>query len=151
LVDADLVAGDGSGVTLDGQRAYDESEPVERRLRVSTNGSVEPISVAEGRLIAEAAYQRVQRRTSGVTWLDGGFVEAARLLKTLDEDIEAVAALIAEIGAVHATDDPKIAELARLISAEHPTEKLLIFSEYRDTAEYVHAGCAAGGSRTWVS
>ncbi len=140
LVDADLVAGDGSGVTLDGLRAYGEAEPVQRRLRVSRGGSVEPITIADGRRLADAAYQRVQKRKSGVTWLDGGFVESDRLLNDLEEDITAVGALIGEIGPVRAADDPKIAELARLVTHEHPTEKMLVFSEYRDTAEYVAAG-----------
>lgn len=140
LVDADLVAGDGSGVSLDGQRTYGETEARPRRLRVSSQGTVEPITAAEGRQLAEAAYRRVEKRQSGVTWLDAAFVEAERLLSALDEDIEAVSRLIQEIGTIRASDDAKIAELARLVANEHPDEKLLIFTEYRDTAEYVAAG-----------
>lgn len=140
LVDADLVAGDGSGVALDGQRSYGDSNALDKKLRVSKHGVVGPLTLDEGRGLAAAAYQRVEKRASGVTWLEAGLVEPERLLRALDEDIAAVLRLIDEIGVVRAADDPKITELARLVRREHPTEKLLVFTEYRDTAEYVTAG-----------
>lgn len=145
LVDADLTAGDGSGVGLEGERLFGELAEPEVSLRIDKNGRARAITLTEAAALAERAYRRVEKRQSGVTWLDPTLVDGARLLPTLDHDIASVYALIQRIGGVDASTDPKIAELVKLADKRHSGEKLLIFTEYRDTAEFVHAGMRSAG------
>lgn len=60
-----------------------------------------------------------------------------QLLDDLRSDTEALMALMHEFGAWTADVDSKLAELIRLLTETHPDEKVLIFTEYKDTAKYV--------------
>jgi hypothetical protein len=87
-------------------------------------------------LAAEALAQLVEKDPAGVTW-----VRPALFMPKLKEDIDADNATIQELldrfGAWDHRTDSKVDALADLLVKDHAQEKVLIFSEYADTATYV--------------
>ena len=73
---------------------------------------------------------------SKLTWLDSRFFDD-RLREALDVDIAILQAILDDHGPWDPAKDSKITALAGLIAGEHQGEKVLIFSEYADTARYV--------------
>lgn len=147
FVDADLAAGDGSREIAEVEDGSDlaAANTAPGRLRVRLGGLVLPISRSQAEMYAVAAYERVRRRSSGVTWLESSFLDRATLLEAVEADIAAVAELLASIDVVDASSDPKVKKLAELATQEHGHEKVLVFTEYRDTADYIQEGLARLG------
>jgi superfamily II DNA or RNA helicase len=73
---------------------------------------------------------------SNVTWLPAEFFTPA-LKDVLREDNAILEQLIGDHSPWDPAQDSKIDALERLISTEHPNSKVLVFTEYADTAEYV--------------
>ncbi|OLT10229.1 NgoFVII family restriction endonuclease [Kocuria sp. CNJ-770] len=63
----------------------------------------------------------------------------SHLRRDLVADSEAIEGLLSDYGAWSPEGDSKLAGLLRLVQQEHPGEKVLIFTEYKDTADYVAA------------
>jgi len=102
---------------------------------------------------AEAQYEELVRKSpKAIRWLDSGMF-VAELREDLEADAEAISALLAGFGKVDHTTDSKISSLVSLLNKTHPDEKVLIFSEYKDTVDYVaHALSERGiGSVVGVS
>jgi superfamily II DNA or RNA helicase len=75
-----------------------------------------------------------------------------KLLKDLRADTDALRALLAAFGTWTSDTDSKLQALIDLLVNEHPEEKVLIFTEYKDTANYVaNALRAAGVDRVGVA
>jgi superfamily II DNA or RNA helicase len=55
----------------------------------------------------------------------------------LEADVEAIQNLLIAFGPWDQADDTKLDALVKLIEKEYPDDKVLVFTEYRDTAEYV--------------
>ena len=75
------------------------------------------------------------------------------LERDLGEDIRSLQGLLECFGAWKQEEDSKLDALERLLAEEHPDEKVLVFTEYRDTAEYVAGALAERGIKSvdWVS
>lgn len=70
-------------------------------------------------------------------WLRPGlFVED--LAKHLQHDIDRLFSILTLSGHWQADTDTKLAELHKLITKKHPKEKILIFSQFADTVEYLN-------------
>jgi superfamily II DNA or RNA helicase len=67
------------------------------------------------------------------------------LLEDLRADTEALRKLVTEFGSWSASHDSKLARLVDLLKNEHPDDKVLIFTEYKDTANYVAAALEEAG------
>lgn len=79
-----------------------------------------------------------------VRWIRSS-VFTPQLLDDLRADTEALTALVADFGEWTPAVDSKLDKLAKLLTETHPDEKVLIFTEYKDTANYVAAALQAAG------
>jgi len=61
------------------------------------------------------------------------------LRKDLAKDNNTITGLLESFGAWDSTRDSKINALVDLLREQHPDQKILVFTEYKDTAEYVAA------------
>jgi len=86
---------------------------------------------------AQAQYEELARRNpKSIRWLSQSLFDE-KLRDDLAADADAIASLLASFGPVDHTTDSKIDALVELLNKTHPDEKVLIFSEYKDTVEYV--------------
>lgn len=81
---------------------------------------------------------------NGVTWVRAE-VFKPNLLAALKADTFALAALLSSYGLWSPAVDSKFQALLELIRERHRTEKILVFTEYKDTADYIAAGLEAAG------
>lgn len=85
----------------------------------------------------ESQYRELQRRLpSSTKWL-GTKVFKATLRKDLQRDNRIITDLLDGFGPWDAAKDSKVNALVDLLRDEHAGDKVLVFTEYADTAEYV--------------
>ncbi len=77
------------------------------------------------------------RGDNRIRWLPAAFFEPA-LAEHLAEDIAAVEDVRRFIGNWSPRHDRKLAELVRLVQREHGGDKVLVFTQFADTAKYLH-------------
>ena len=77
-------------------------------------------------------------------WLPGSLFTKA-LSKDLLADSQSLLQLLKLCGDWQADSDTKLAALIELINQRHPKEKLLVFTQFADTARYLNAQLAARG------
>ncbi|KJL24880.1 ATP-dependent RNA helicase DbpA [Microbacterium azadirachtae] len=86
---------------------------------------------------AAKRYQALADAAPGyVTWVRSELFTPA-LREALRVDSEALSDLLAAYGPWEIGRDSKLTALADLITNEHPNDKILVFTEYKDTANYV--------------
>lgn len=88
-------------------------------------------------------------------WIDSKFFKPA-LKRDLKKDNQALEEILENVGKWKSEDDEKLKELIKLITETHRNEKILIFTQYADTAKYLfeqlqshgiqNVECATGGS-----
>ncbi len=71
-------------------------------------------------------------------WLPAAYFEPV-LAEHLREDIAALEGIRKAIGSWNPQRDNKLRELIRLVEKKHPDRKILIFTQFADTANYLHA------------
>lgn len=89
---------------------------------------------------------------TSITWVRAEMFADA-LAEHLAEDTAVIDELLATFGDWTYLTDSKLARLIQLLQEEHPGEKVLVFTEYKDTADYVsrslmEQGLAAVGVAT---
>ena len=89
---------------------------------------------------AKQDYETLKSKNpKGIEW-----IHPELFIKTLQKDIladtEVLAELITSYGTVNENNDSKIQALFKTIKSKYPNQKVLVFTEYADTAEYVAAG-----------
>lgn len=94
---------------------------------------------------AKQDYETLHRKNpTGIEW-----VHSELFLKNLQKDIEEDTKLLTELidayGPVNEKNDSKIQALFQTIKKKYPHKKILIFTEYADTAEYVADGLSKLG------
>lgn len=104
-------------------------------------GSVEPRIIGDGKLEYEALSASAPR---SVRWLRSSMF-SAKLLDDLRADTDALTELMEDFGTWTQAADSKLAELVRLLTETHPDEKVLIFTEYKDTANYIAEALRSAG------
>lgn len=67
------------------------------------------------------------------------------LAKHLKEDAKALQGILERCGVWLPEKDEKLCELVRLLTEKHPTEKVLIFSQFADTVRYLESELQAQG------
>jgi superfamily II DNA or RNA helicase len=90
-------------------------------------------------------------------WIQPRFF-TPELAEDLRQDAQALREILALAGFWQAKADNKLRSLIQLVSAEHPQEKILIFTQFADTARYLsealetqgitHIGLVTGNSQT---
>jgi superfamily II DNA or RNA helicase len=103
---------------------------------------------ADGEYVAGSPAARyaalLERNPAGLTWVRPElFTEALRA--DLDADSVQLQRLLDWYGTWTADCDSKLIALIELLTTTHPSEKVLIFTEYRDTAVYVAAQLEVAG------
>lgn len=86
----------------------------------------------------------VERDPPSVTWVRAEMF-TGELAKRLQADTDALQTLLDSYGAWSSERDSKITALVELITQTHPDEKILIFTEYKDTADYITSTLLAAG------
>jgi len=89
-----------------------------------------------------AAYGTTHRKR--FTWLNSGLFVAA-LRHDLLADAHALLGVLEGCGAWEARRDSKLAALERLLTTAHPQDKVLVFTQFADTARYLTAELKARG------
>lgn len=85
----------------------------------------------------QSQYRELQRRLPLSTkWLSTRVFKTT-LRKDLERDNRIITELLDSFGTWDATKDSKVNALVDLLRDRHPGEKVLVFTEYADTAEYV--------------
>ena len=79
-----------------------------------------------------------------ITWVPASHFNA-QFATDLRADTEALRALLTKVGVWDPNRDSKLAALIELVSVKHPNEKVLVFTEYKDTADYLGAQLAQAG------
>ncbi|OAK53859.1 NgoFVII family restriction endonuclease [Rhodococcoides kyotonense] len=69
----------------------------------------------------------------------------AGLRQDLDRDTKALRGLLDAFGGWKVEHDSKLTALLKLLSTEHPADKVLVFTEYKDTANYIAAALTDAG------
>ena len=94
---------------------------------------------------AEARYKQLQETNpAGLTWIRPELFTTA-LREALVEDTTALRGLLTLYGDWKPETDSKLYALIHLLQSDHPYEKVLVFTEYKDTAEYIGAALKAAG------
>ena len=93
---------------------------------------------------------------SSVKRIDSQYFKRS-LKQQLKKDCDTLFKMIEICGTWDAAQDQKLAELETLLTQTHSKEKVLIFTQYSDTAEYIHyhlkhrgikgIGCVTGGTK----
>ena len=100
---------------------------------------------AEIELTPEQAYQQlVEHRPRKLRWLGPDHLNDS-FVGDLTHDIDSIEKMLARFGHWDQASDGKIDTLARLILERHADEKVLVFTEYTDTAAYIVRSLAQRG------
>lgn len=86
----------------------------------------------------------VARNPSTIKWVRPGIFTRS-MIEDLEHDSAIIRGLINLYGVWDPIRDSKIEALAKLLQTTHSSDKVLIFSEYKDTAEYVFRSLAEVG------
>lgn len=81
---------------------------------------------------------------AGLTWISPALFTPA-LRAALSADTDALRALLGSYGGWSTSKDSKLAALVALVRTTHAGDKVLVFTEYKDTANYIGAALRAAG------
>ncbi|PPI25288.1 NgoFVII family restriction endonuclease [Rathayibacter sp. AY1B1] len=94
---------------------------------------------------AEQRYSQIRENASKKTKWINSTVFTSSLRADLKADNKTISELLARFGSWDRSTDSKMTRLVELIQQTHPNQKVLIFSEYLDTARYVSESLVAAG------
>ena len=104
---------------------------------------------------AEEIYALYLNKPTRFKWIRPDLFKKT-LQTELANDAAAIRALLSELGAWKAAEDAKLAALIELVKGRHGSEKVLVFTQFADTARYLErqllavgitdVGCAYGDS-----
>lgn len=111
------------------------------------NGALDPNGDADGLLTvptdiyfymqkAEEYYQTISGKNN-VKWISSGYFKPS-LKKRLEEDCDVLINMIKLCGAWNPSTDAKLNKLEDMLKHKHKNEKVLIFTQYSDTARYLY-------------
>jgi SNF2 family DNA or RNA helicase len=108
------------------------------------DSDIEAGDVAASELSLEALMEEAASRynalaeanSSQVRWLRSDLL-SGQFAKDLMVDSQSLLDLLNRFGAWDQAGDVKVNELVRILSDEHPNEKVVVFTEYADTAAYL--------------
>ncbi|MDR0488246.1 MAG: phospholipase D-like domain-containing protein [Propionibacteriaceae bacterium] len=87
---------------------------------------------------AQQAYEALDASNpKGLRWARPGLFKSHEVLSKVRADSEVLQGLLNRYGTWHPDQDTKLRALADLIEGLPPDEKVLVFSEYKDTVDYL--------------
>lgn len=108
---------------------------------------------------AKTHYELLMQKNN-VSWLESKYFKRT-LKQHLNKDCQTIIQMIQLCGQWKATEDQKLNELQKLITQTYPQEKIVLFTQYSDTAKYLcrqlrqqgieHIDIATGGSQNTTS
>ena len=133
------------GSVSDSQIFTDRENGLEIDVELEDDGTHFVLSSKEWNELGRNALAELSSRNpKGVTWVRSELF-TADLRKDIEEDTKAIAALLERFGIWDQSRDSKLDALQDLLVNKHPNEKVLVFSEYADTAIYVAEALAKRG------
>ena len=125
---------------------FDDPEVEARAENEPPPEEAEDVRSEEGmREAAARVYARYQTQYARrFRWLRPDLFRPA-LKKHLLEDARALIGLLDRVGTWQAERDAKLQALYRLVTEQHPDEKVLVFSQFADTVRYLRRGLQAAG------
>lgn len=112
----------------DPEQEYDEETGISE-LNANTD--------EEFRLVGSSQYQALRaKKEKVVTWVRPG-VFTPDLLGHLKEDTQKLVSILKLVGQWDPARDMKLAKLLELITKKHKDQKVLVFSQFADTVEYI--------------
>ena len=141
----DAAVNDADDETPANDEATDAADAEQQALDQAAPAAADTLAgyAARAGQIYAAYWTQFQRRFK---WLAPTFFQPT-LKQALKRDAEALAAVVRMAGRWNPAHDAKLAALALLLTQTHPTEKVLIFTQFADTAVYLGAQLAAQGVR----
>jgi len=98
----------------------------------------------------EALYHAAKANKSKFGWLPAAFFSDA-LQERLNDDNETLGKVLGRMGKWSPARDAKLEALHKLIAETHAGEKVLVFSMYSDTVDYLHQQLEARGVKDLIS
>ena len=96
-------------------------------------------SEEQWRALAAQTYDHLATKNPpGLRWANSEWFDTGALLEDVESDAEVMRKIIAEHGAWDPAADTKLTALAGFINGLPRGKKVLVFSEYKDTIDYVH-------------
>jgi len=127
----------------------------EEENRLSADMLIMKNKIEEYKKKAQEYYMQLGNR-SNVTWINSSFFKRT-LKQHLKADCETIIGMIKLCGKWNPDNDPKLNLLEKLLCGKHKGDKVLVFTQYSDTANYIcrelqkrgiaHVGAATGGSQ----
>lgn len=125
----------------------DIAAPLDESATESATAGAAQNSVAAVKARAAAVYETyAQQFRDRFDWLDAKFFRP-ELRQALEADATALLGILARIGAWDPTRDTKLEELTRLLTTQHAGDKVLIFTQFADTAQYLKRELSSRGVR----
>ncbi len=125
------------GSVSDSQIFTDKEDGLGIDVELTDDGVNAVLSEQEWKdLGAKALTELKARSPKGVTWVRQSLF-TDDLMKKLEADTRVVSNLLTQFGIWDQSRDSKLDALQELLEKKHPNEKVLVFSEYADTAIYV--------------
>jgi superfamily II DNA or RNA helicase len=103
----------------------------------SDDPDAEDVPAGDHEASAKTRYETlVEKDPKSIKWLSADLFDDS-LREDLVADAEVIQTLLDRFGVVDHTTDSKIDALVELLTTTHADEKVVIFSEYKDTTDYV--------------
>ena len=91
------------------------------------------------------AYAKVKAEGGGgVRWISPDYFKPT-LARALKSDLKTIIAMMAKCSVWRPAEDEKLNALQKLLEKKHPAEKVLVFTQYSDTARYIASQLEARG------
>lgn len=99
-------------------------------------------------------YYAMLQQKNNVDWIDSTYFKED-LYENLIKDCKILLDILVRCGSWKPNEDQKLFELEKLLTSKHLDEKVIVFTQYSDTANYIynqlikrgitHVGCVTGG------
>jgi hypothetical protein len=156
----DLPIGIQDAGLIDADRVDEDPDGVQGDIEDQRDGIVEAAPEVDGITDSLASAKKIYALYAGeykkrFKWIRPELFLPS-LASDLQEDVTALTTLLRIEGVWQPAKDNKLAALLQLVSSTHGKEKVLVFTQFADTARYLerqliacgvtHAGCATGAS-----
>ena len=109
----------------------------DEETNINEDGSISFLTDLDAYLSIAAGHYYTVKKKGKVSWLPSEYFKSD-LRKHLMADCDRLVQMIALCGPWQPAEDQKIASLYSLLTKTHPDDKVLVFTQYADTAIYVH-------------
>ena len=128
-----LISDDDSGIVEDSESSDEQND------LVSATSWAKDYTQEQWATLAANTYARLQGSSPrGLRWARHELFKAHDFSNDVSEDLNVLQRIVNEFGDWDPAHDSKLLALADRINALGPDEKLLVFSEYKDTIDYVY-------------